>query len=49
MIYFNNDNELVIKEMSVDMRRIPLLDFLDPSLSKDEFGNEWVEILPKMS
>ena len=49
MVYFDNDNQLTIRETPINIRRVPLLDFLEPFSSKDEFENEWVEEIPKMA
>ena len=40
-ICFDDDNQLIVKEMLVNMMRIPFL-------VKDEFRNEQVEDLPEM-
>ena len=48
VVSFDDNNQLVIRELPVDMRRVPLLDF-ETCSSKDEMRSEWVEALPKIS
>ena len=48
LVCFDNGNQLIIRELPVEMKRIPVLD-LETSSSKDELGSEWVEELLEMS
>ena len=48
MVCFDDGNQLTIKELPINIRRIPFLDF-ETCSSKDEMGSEWVKELLEIS